>query len=173
MREFLLGALGVALAYPVIWYQMSPPAPPHVVPAVAARPPAPRKPASQEAVLREMTRQVVQESVPAAERKLDLPRIEEPEGPAVAAPRAPIMPLPEALPHTINQMSELQRLARDPQQLAERVQALDEGSADVAELKAFAEMFVALPPNRMDHEVVRPSASSGRSGSRLSPGSRR
>lgn len=178
MREYLLGALGVGLVYPAIWYQSSPPAHPAQAPSVARQtatepaleerssvilgvpPGAPAKSpgaSEQNESLREITQQVLEESVPRVERKLELPIVREPEAPAVAAP---LMPLPEALPQTIEQMSELQRLALDPQRLAERVQTLEESSANVDQLKAFAEMFIALPPERGSHEV-RPSGRSG------------
>jgi hypothetical protein len=50
-------------------------------------------------------------------------------------------------------MSELQRVAADPKELAARLQATDLSESELAELKAFAEKFVVLPPDRMEQRI--------------------
>ena len=163
MREYLLGALGAALAYPAIWYQMAPE--PVALPVVAHAP----EPvvAVSELGRRQTTRESVRRAVEsleapvaAAEAPAHVP-IGSPKEPRVAPPRMPVTPLPAALPETIRQMSELQRLAGDPMRLAEHVQGLESNAAELAELKAFAEKFVTLPPDRVDERIMNPSGRAG------------
>lgn len=183
-----MGAFGVAVVYPVIWYgwvadaapgsarvqtdraervQAAGAASPSVgAQAVAAVPAEAARRAAQIQAFRDATRHVVQEGLPAAERRLELPVEDAPDPAPNPGAQIALAPLPEALPQTISQMSELQRLAADPQRLAEKVQTLESNSADLAELKAFAEMFVALPSERVDQRIISPSTREGQKTSR-------
>lgn len=157
MREYLLGALGVALAYPMLWYQMEP------EPPVRAQEVADAREVGSKAVaptrrVRETTRRAASKEGPVTE--LDVPNVvstSAPKPPQVRAPNMPVAALPEALPKTIEQMSELQRLAHDPMRLAERVQGLESNAAELEALKTFAEKFVTLPPDRVDQRIMQPS----------------
>ncbi len=84
-----------------------------------------------------------------------------PQQPQVRAPSMPLAPLPEALPATINEMAEMQRLARDPMRLAEHVQGLESNAAELEQLKAFAAKFVELPPDRVDQRIMNPGGRAG------------
>lgn len=157
MREYLLGALGVALAYPVLWYQMEP------EPSVQAREVTDvrevgSQPAASTRRVRGATRQVAIEEATAVDVAASgVEPVAPPRSPRVRAPNMPVVPLPEALPKTIDQMSELQRLAHDPMRLAERVQGLESNAAELEALKTFAEKFVTLPPDRVDQRIMQPS----------------
>ena len=170
MREYLLGALGVALVYPALWYLMAPETIAHPVTVeaprkVVARPasPAAQRPATAQATSPEL---VVLEpaAVERAEATLpaELPRVS-----TLERPRAPL-PLPEALPKTIQDMAELQRLGADPMRLAAQVQAMESNAEQLAELKAFAEQFVVLPPDRVDQRIMNPAGSAASHGRRAS-----
>lgn len=155
MREYLFGALGVALAYPMLWYQMEPELP------VRVHEEAEVSEVGSEAVtparrVRTTARQASRKEEPA--RVLEVPNVEPAPAPvSVRAPKMPVVPLPEALPKTIDQMSELQRLAHDPMRLAERVQGMESNTAELEALKTFAEKFVTLPPDRVDQRIMQPS----------------
>jgi hypothetical protein len=161
MREYLLGALGVAFAYPAIWYQMEPEPVAEKREATAPRRIAPQRAAQPER--RSLRESPARPIVPShVESTIEVtpptePTTVAPSQPRVRAPNMALAPLPEALPATINEMSELQRLAGDPMRLAERVQGLESNAAELDQLKAFAERFVALPPDRVEQRIMNPS----------------
>ena len=170
MREYLLGALGVAVAYPMLWYQMDP-EPPVPASEIADAREVGSKAAVSTRRVGQTTRQAASEG-PAAE--VEVPNVEStssPEAPQVRAPKMPVAALPEALPKTLDQMSELQRLAHDPMRLAERVQGMESNAAELEALKTFAEKFVTLPPDRVDPRIMHPSGRPAQS--RARPGAAR
>jgi hypothetical protein len=81
--------------------------------------------------------------------------VELPVEPTVPRPPAASMPLPAALPEALRRRSELQQVAADPEALAARLQAMDLDESELAELRAFAEQFVELPPDRVERSVSR------------------
>lgn len=158
MRDFLLGVLGAGLTYVLVWYQVTPAA--DVVPAptsprhvAAASAPKVRSAKAPSQERRPPEGHVRSESTIVGDRAL-LPA---PSGPEPAANEVFIEPLPTALPKTIERMAELQRLSADPNLLASRVQTMETDEADLAELKAFAERFVEIPPDRVQRHVPRTS----------------
>jgi hypothetical protein len=174
MREFLLGGLGAGLTYAVLWYQLTPgvdvvlthPAPPVQVAGVATRKARASLPAAHE--------QGPASHVPAADSRGEgalLDGRRQPGAHVLGAEDAFIGPLPAALPKTMERMAELQRISADPNALAARVQAMETDEAELAELKAFAERFVALPPDRVERQIPGTSRSSG-SNDRRSPRTR-
>lgn len=158
MREFLLGALTAGLTYAALWYQVVPgvdvdpaqTAPSRHMTSVRGREAiAPMAPESE---LRPINR-AFRAEISAAEggaRSGGQQRWSEPDS---RAPQTFLEPLPTALPKTIERMAELQRISADPNVLATRVQAMETDEADLAELKAFAERFVELPPDRVQRHV--------------------
>lgn len=150
MREYSLGLLGTALVYAVVWFQLTPegagratthskaPATGHDALASGSKTSLERRPRPTDEVRARSAAEdrALQESTQ--------PRV----GPSRGARAGVLDPLPKALPRTIERMAELQRLAADPSRLAERVQRMESDEAELAELKAFAEQFVTLPPDR-------------------------
>lgn len=167
MREYVLGALGVAVAYPAIWYQMEPEpvaevamaAEPRV--AEAERERAARPERLREKAPRQSTARAEPEPIAELMMSMTQPEAVPPGEPRVRAPSTPLSPLPEALPATIDQMSELQRLAHDPVRLAQHVQGLESNAAELAQLRAFAEKFVQLPPERVPQRIMNPEGRAG------------
>lgn len=165
MRELLLGALGASLAYAVIWYQMAPPdvvvaAAPSPRPAGSQGSSAARPPAAARAP-RPVADGVVKDG--AGEPAAFFYGTQSPTEAQAARSHSFLEPLPTALPKTIERMAELQRVSGDPQALADRVQGMESDEAELAALKAFAERFVALPPDRVQRHVPdssRPPAAS-------------
>lgn len=163
MREFLLGVLGAGLTYAAVWYQMTPAA--DVVPAATV---------SGRQLARVAARKAPPTVAPARKHQpsTHVP-IEggsgggalgqgqrEPHELEWEGTDALVEPFPKALPKTIERMAELQRISADPKELAARVQAMETDEAELAELKAFAERFVELPPDRVQRHVPGPGHSS-------------
>lgn len=174
MREFWLGVLGSGLTYAVFWYQTTPAAN-----VVLTAPAAPRQvvtaPVARKAVASATVRETLSPGAPAqapwqashgsnerdsASSQGALLNEQRPQGELErGAAQAFIEPLPAALPKTIERMAELQRIAADPNALATRVQAMETDEAELAELRAFAERFVELPPDRVQRHVPSTSRS--------------
>jgi hypothetical protein len=169
MREFLLGVLGAVLVYCAAWYRMAPEEATVAGPVVSKQ----GDPKRVGGVPRTRSAAAVVGAHPDpdsagadSESSSESSHVEgvmpsQVEGvmPSRAdgtslAHRA----LPTALPKVIQQMSELQKAAADPNELAARVQASEISASELAELKAFAEKFVVLPPDRTEQRI---SGSSG------------
>jgi hypothetical protein len=174
MRDFLLGGLGAGLTYAVLWYQLTPggdvvltdPAPPVQGAGVTVRKARASLPAAHE--------QGTARQVPAEDSRGEGGPLDGRGQPGAHVPGTKdvfIEPIPAALPKTMERMAELQRISADPSALAARVQAMETDEAELAELKAFAERFVALPPDRVERQVPGTSRSSG-SSDRRSPRTR-
>jgi len=171
MRHVLTGALGAAVVYPAVWYGMAVegPAPaagaPQRAVATATRPVASREqarpaaapelrgpawgPASTERAAAEPAaaeRPTLEELPAALGAPIEPPR---PDLPALSEPGAP-SPVFSDLRDTMGKMSDLQAHAHDPQELERRVQAMEQDPQQLARLKAMAEMFVQLPPSRLE-----------------------
>ncbi len=151
MREFLMGVLGAALVYPLAWY---------------AAEPTPMAAVGESSAHSELDASVPppgsKKSARALQHKAEVREQQKAgEGPIRDAANAPstqparrrLLPLPEALPKTIEQMRELQHFASNPDALADRVQTMESNDAELAELEAFAEKFVELPRNRVDERI--------------------
>jgi hypothetical protein len=81
----------------------------------------------------------------------ELPRL-----PTVDDPNAPLAVMPE-MKEVLARVAEVQRHAHNPSELEQQVQELDEDPKKLAKLKAFADMFVKLPPARGDSYFPSPS----------------
>lgn len=158
MREFLFGVLTAGLTYGVIWYQIIPgaevvqvkPAPRHIASARGREVLAPTPSVSEPGPTSRSSQAKTPLEADGARPEGQQQRWSQPEA---RASQAIIEPLPTALPKTIERMAELQRISADPNVLATRVQAMETDEADLAELKAFAERFVELPPDRVERHV--------------------
>lgn len=179
MRHVLQGALGAVLIYPLIWYGSAPDQVEVVAGSgIGTRAPAERGAAGRETGLgaeassppgelrtergtphaAEMSRRIERvsgSSASALEAEVPLPRA--PVAPGVARPRVPqpvepavASPLPPGLPELLSRVSDVQQSAADPTDLAKRVQTLDANPEELAQLKAFADKFVRLPPPAAD-----------------------
>jgi hypothetical protein len=156
MREFLLGMLGAMVVYLATWYRMAPEEATVGAPVVSQQ--GDQKPGGEvrwgrsavaAAGARPDPHGVGADSEPSPEP----PRVEGVTlSPAVGTTLAH-QALPAALPKVIQQMSELQKVAADPRELAARVQMSDISEAELAELKAFAEKFVVLPTDRTEQRI--------------------
>lgn len=182
MRHVLKGALGAALVYPAVWYgsALEGPEPARGAPqravAAAARSSAPSeqvRPAA-ELVDPRWSQSVASGQRPEAAR----PRLEElpvafgappeaerPALPAVSEPGPPSQAFADVR-DALGKMSDLQAHAHDPNELERRVQTMEENPEQLARLKALAEMFVQLPPSRLEPYM------SPREGGAVSTGSR-
>ena len=162
MREFLLGGLGAALVYFAAWYRMSPEdgaGAGAVVSKQAARGRGgdvrSNRGSSAEDGARPDERRSGAGSPPSP-----IPSRAEAVTPShVEGTTLAHAGLPSALPKAIDQMSELQRVAADPKELEARLRKSDISESELAELKAFAEKFVILPPDRVEERI---SGSAGR-----------
>jgi hypothetical protein len=179
MRHVLQGAFGAVLLYPLIWYGSAPEQVEGVAGSGIGALAAAERGAARETALgaaasshpgefraergmpphaAEGSRHI--ESVsgsrgPAQEAEVPLPRAPVPPGvarPSVPQPTEPTVasPLPPGLPELLSRVSDVQQSAADPTELARRVQTLDANSAELAQLKAFADKFVRLPPPAAD-----------------------
>jgi len=177
-----MGALGAALVYPAVWYGSAPDGPepvrgaPRRAVAAAARPAAPREPIrpAPELAAPTWSQSVASGQRPEAAR----PTLEElpaafgasleaapPARPAVSEPGPPSQAFADVR-DALGKMSDLQAHAHDPNELERRVQTMEENPEQLARLKALAEMFVQLPPSRL--EPYMPAREAGA----VSPGSR-
>jgi hypothetical protein len=146
MRAFLFGVLGAAAAYPLLWRASSPgeeralgvEAPAVAAPTLGSVPDISESP-SQRRVTSERLG-----SSEASEAGIQLPRL-----PTVNRPTAPLPALPDAL----ERVREVHQVLADPDELAARVQRMHVDASQLAELKAFAEMFVELPPDRVERSL--------------------
>lgn len=161
MREFLLGVLGALLVYGAAWYQMAPGEATVAAPVVSKQ----GDPRRGGEVRRTPSAVAVAGARPdphgAAADSEPSPEIPQVEGATLSRAEGTTpahQALPAALPKVIQQMSELQKVAADPRELAARVQKTDISESELAELKAFAEKFVVLPPDRTEQRM---SGSSG------------
>jgi hypothetical protein len=90
----------------------------------------------------------------------------EPARPAlsgVSAPDAPSGAFSDVR-DALGRMSDLQAHAHEPDELARRVQSMEQDPEQLARLKALAEVFVQLPPSRTD--AYMPTREGGSTGSR-------
>jgi len=177
MRHVLKGALGAAVVYPAVWYGAASEGPepargaPQRAAVAAARPSAPRERVSPAAELTlggpARSQAVVSSRRLEAERPTleELPAVLgaplEPARPGVAAvsePDAPSQAFSDVR-DALGKMSDLQAHAHDPNELARRVQTMEQNPEQLARLKALAEMFVQLPPSRL--EPYMPARESG------------
>jgi len=166
MRHVLKGALGAALVYPAVWYgsALEGPEPARGAPqraaAAAARPSAPGEPIRPATELAGPTRaqSVASGPRPEAARPTlqELPaafgaplEADRPALPAVSEPGPPSQAFADVR-DALGKMSDLQAHADDPKELERRVQTMEENPEQLARLKALAEMFVQLPPSRLD-----------------------
>jgi hypothetical protein len=193
MRDVLLGALGAVFLYPLVWYG-SAPTPVEVVsdPNAGTRPVAEATPTNggsplsglsagragtpraegggvRGAVVSRRVEPVPGSAPSASAAETLLPR--EPTLPRVARPSQPSEPsaaaLPPGLPELLSRVSDVQQNAADPTELAKRVETLDMDSTQLAQLKAFADQFVKLPPSAAERYVS--SEHSGAPAARPSP----
>jgi hypothetical protein len=81
-----------------------------------------------------------------------------PVAPAVSEPGPPSQAFLDVR-DALGKMSDLQAHAHDPHELEQRVQTLEDDPEQLARLKALAEMFVQLPPSRV--EPYMPARESG------------
>jgi len=171
MRHVFKGALGAALVYPAVWYGSAPAGAefakgaPQRAAVVAARPSARSATRSEQLRAPEPELEATTPSRAAlASPRLDAERPTLEELPAALG--APVEPAGTTMPagsepgppsqafadvrEALGQMSELQAHAHDPNELVRRVQAMDQDPEQLARLKALAEMFVQLPPSRLE-----------------------
>jgi hypothetical protein len=180
MREFLLGVLGAALLYFAAWYRMAP-EDATAAGVVASQQPARGRGADVRSNPRssaaEGARPDEQRSSAGFQASLEPPPAEAVRPSEAVTPSDAVMPshvvtpshveattlahagLPAALPKAIEQMSELQNVAADPKELEARLRKADISESELAELRAFAEKFVILPPDRVERHI---SGSAGR-----------
>jgi len=157
MRHWLRGALGAAVVYPLIWYYSepspeqpsAPSGPEGARPMASAASRAPAKPPIDEdqGQKRRMASRSVTERLPtsaASVREPELPRL-----PTVDDPKAALAVMPELRP-VIARAAQVEQYAHNPGELDKQLQTLEEDPAKLAKLRAFAEMFVQLPPPRGD-----------------------
>jgi hypothetical protein len=158
MRDVMSGVAGAGLVYALVWYQMIPAADvvaaaPRSAPGAVANTAAAGKARPPVAPVPEQRPSHVSSQGSSGEGALS----QGPRRPSELERRERdgfIEPLPTALPKTIERMAELQRISADPNALATRVQAMETDEAELAELKAFAERFVELPPDRVRRHVA-------------------
>lgn len=157
MRHWLRGALGVAVAYPLIWYY-SAPAPAvrsasleGVKPPASAAGPTRSSPAPGEAEgpERHVASRSVTERLPVATGAGPATEAVLPKLPTVEDPDVPLAMMAELKP-VIARAAQVQQYAHNPGALDKQVQTLDEDPAKLAKLRALAEMFMQLPPPRGD-----------------------
>lgn len=183
MRHVLQGAVCAGLLYPVLWYCLSQgmdgsdAVPAEMAPAaVSQRSRAPESPSANRVRPSPVAppsagRRGAAESKPptaASVARLATEPVRYPAPPTVVEPRvaAPTeptvpVPLPPALPQLLSKVADVQAVASDPNALADRVQKFDMSPEEIAQLKAFAEQFVRLPPSSAD-PYVPGAASQGR-----------
>jgi hypothetical protein len=154
MRAFLFGVVGAALAYPVLWHASAPPETAATAPRVqestleGAQLPLTWPGVSEPPAARKVTTSERRHLDSGSERAIELPRL-----PSVSSPAAPLAPLPSALPHALERVTELRQVLADPDELAARVQRMQIDQSELAQLKAFAEMFIELPPDRVERSM--------------------
>lgn len=191
MRHVLAGALGAAMVYPALWYGLAPEGPvttpagaPQRALATTAGPSVRREqvhpgepqrpgPASSPAALSSQSSHELDSELPPVRERPTLQELPaalgasgEPARPAlrsVSEPEAPSVAFSDVR-EALGRMSDLQAHAHDPDELARRVQSMEQDPQQLARLKALAEMFVQLPPSRL--EPYMPGREGGSTGSR-------